>query len=110
MRPGVINTLESLREKGFKVVALSDHYSDAKLHALGVFHLFDAVYAAEETGHLKPHPKGFMALCESENIQPEQLLHIGDRDETDGHGARNIGAQALILEKDFPSFHNFPLP
>jgi len=110
LHPGVKNTLERLKERGLKLVALSDHYSDAKLRALGVHTLFDRVYAAEETGNLKPHPNGFLAVCKGESIKPEQLLHIGDRDETDGVGARGIGAQALILQKDFPSFTQFPLP
>ena len=110
LNPGVRETLEALRGKGMKLVALSDHYSDAKLRALGVHSLFDAVYAAEETGHLKPHPKGFLAVCDSEGIEPQQLVHIGDRDETDGEGARSIGAQSLILKKDFQTFMQFPLP
>ena len=110
LHPGVRETLEQLKARGLKIVALSDHYSDAKLRALGVHTLFDSIYAAEETGNLKPHPNGFLSVCTGESIQPEQLIHIGDRDETDGEGARSIGAQALILQKDFASFKEFPLP
>ena len=110
LHPGVRATLEALKSKGLRIVALSDHYSDAKLRALGVHTLFDAIYAAEETGHLKPHAKGFLAVCEAEKVDPHQLVHIGDRDETDGVGARGIGAHSLILDKDFRSFQEFPLP
>ena len=110
LRPGVRETLEHFKKQGLRVVALSDHYSDAKLRALGVHTLFDGVYAAEATGHLKPHPEGFRTICKAENIAPHQLLHIGDRDETDGAGARNIGASSLILEKDFHSFSELRVP
>ena len=109
LHPGVRATLERIREKGYRLVALSDHYSDAKLRALGIHHLFDAVYSAEETGHLKPHAAAFLNLCKTENIEPRQLLHIGDRDETDGVGARGVGARALILDRDFHSYAEFPL-
>ena len=110
LHPGVQNTIESLRAKGYRLVALSDHYSDAKLRALGIHHLFDAVYSAEETGHLKPHAAGFLNLCKAEKIEASNLLHVGDREETDGIGAREVGAQALILSQDFHSFAEFPLP
>jgi len=109
LRPGVRQTILKLKEQGFKVVALSDYYSDAKLRCLGVHTLFDAVYAAESTGHLKPHPTGFLAVCRGEGIEPRQLLHVGDRDETDGVGARKAGASSLILSKDFDDFLEFPL-
>jgi HAD superfamily hydrolase (TIGR01509 family) len=110
LRPGVRESLEQFRKQGLRVVALSDHYSDAKLRALGVHHLFDGVYAAETTGHLKPHPEGFMAVCKGENIAPHQLLHIGDRDETDGEGARSAGAHCLILDIDFKEFSELRIP
>jgi HAD superfamily hydrolase (TIGR01549 family) len=110
LRPGVREALEALKSKGVRQVVLSDHYSDAKLRALGVREFFDAVYSAEETGFLKPNPTPFLSVSKSEGISPKALLHIGDRRETDGEGAKSAGSQGLVLGEDFPSFRTLSLP
>lgn len=101
-RPGVVELLKRLPPR--TVVAVSDFEPEAKLEALGLRSCFDRVYAAERHGALKPDPRVFEAVLADLGIPPSALLHVGNRADFDGVGARAAGCQALLLGEDFPSF------
>ena len=104
LRKGVREFITALESRGIRQVVLSDYYSDAKLRVLGVHESFHTIYAAEEIGHLKPSTVPFEAVLRDQGIQPDEMLHIGDRDDTDGIGARNAGVPTLIIGQDFKRF------
>ena len=56
VQPEVVALMEWLRARGVIQVAFSDYRPSTKLSALGLDHLFDAVYAGEDIGFLKPAP------------------------------------------------------
>lgn len=74
------------------IAVVSDRRIDDKLAALGLLHLpWAAKVSADDTGALKPSPRPFLLACQRMGIAPARALHIGDRDDTDGEGARAAG-------------------
>lgn len=75
-----------------KRAIVSDRIIDAKIAALGLDDIpWAAKISADETGLLKPSPKPFLLACERMGVAPERAVHIGDRDDMDGAGARAAG-------------------
>jgi putative hydrolase of the HAD superfamily len=85
-------------------VILSDYDADYKLEGLGLGEYFDRAYSGERIGSFKPNSVPFSRILEDYGIEPEHLLHIGDRVDTDGAGAAATGCPSLVLLKDFRSF------
>ena len=103
--PWVERTIFTLRSKGVKVALLSDYgMVEEKLYALGLSSdLFDGgVYAAPETGGLKPSPVPFLAIAKRLGLDPEDILVVGDREDTDGEGAAMAGMKFLLASGDVP--------
>lgn len=103
-RPGVASALRAFRDRFESQVALSDFEPTHKLASLGLLDRFDAIYSGERLGYLKPSPEPFRRILRDLDLQPENLLHIGDRPETDGAGATAAGCRVLLLGRDFRSF------
>ena len=103
---GVSEMIAALSERGIRQVVLSDYHSDAKLRVLGVHDAFEKVYAAEKIGYLKPSRAVFQHVFDDLGIEPHELVHIGDREDTDGIGARGSGATGLIIGQDFSDFRS----
>ena len=103
VQPGVLELMNWFRERGITQVAFSDYRPSKKLTALGVDHFFDVVYAGEDIGYLKPAPEPFAAIVDAHQIEARQLLHIGDRADTDGAGAAAAGTQCAVIGTDYSS-------
>ena len=102
--PGAASALTAFRARFESQVALSDFEPTHKLASLGLLGCFDAIYCGERLGYLKPSPEPFRRILCDLDLQPENLLHIGDRPETDGAGATAAGCRVLLLGQDFRSF------
>jgi putative hydrolase of the HAD superfamily len=81
----------------YPVVALSN--GNADVHRVGIGHLFRASICAREFGVGKPDPRIFLAACGAVEVQPEEVLHIGDDVTLDALGALNAGMQAAWLNR-----------
>ena len=103
-RPGVREGLDWFSARRIPQVIVSDHDAAAKLEVLGLAHYFTSRYCGAASGCVKPSPKLFERVMKDFNIEPHELLHIGDRADTDGAGARDAGARCLILGRDFRDF------
>lgn len=92
-RPLVIELLEALRTRNVTVILYSDYgHAAEKLQALGIpVELFDAIVSAPELGGLKPSRQSMERLMERYELQPENMLYVGDREDTDGESSRPFG-------------------
>lgn len=91
-RPEARAAIERLVDAGLKIAVFSDFGVPDKLAALGLDDLpWGAQLASEAQGALKPHPRGFLAVAEALGVAPAQMVHVGDREDTDGAGARAAG-------------------
>jgi len=88
--------LEFLAQR-FPLVALSNGNADIQRVGLGRF--FRASICAREFGVGKPDPRIFLAACGAVEVQPGEVLHIGDDVTLDALGALNAGMQAAWLNR-----------
>ena len=100
---GVEDLLQWFADQGFRQVAFSDYLQSTKITALGLGGFFERVYAGESIGHLKPARQAFDHIIEDLGIAPEELLHIGDRADTDGAAAPQVGFQVALIGGPHPS-------
>jgi HAD superfamily hydrolase (TIGR01509 family) len=105
-RPGAGEVLALLAERGLRQVVFSDYVAGDKLRALGLSAHFSAVYAGELAGAPKPSPVMFRRMARDFGVTPEQVLHIGDRPDTDGIAAAAFGCRVWILGRDFQDFRS----
>ena len=95
----VVRAIQFLRDAGIPQVVFSDYAAEHKLRALELAHYFDAVYAAEALGALKPSPVGLERIGDDYGVEPGDMLHIGDRRDTDGAAADSFGCRFLLFER-----------
>lgn len=91
-------TLETLRIRGKKLGIVTNGRTNrqhAKIDALGIRSLFDAIVVSEEVGFRKPDPQIFRCALELCSASPEQAIHVGDHPDADIEGAVNAGLQAV---------------
>ncbi len=102
-RPGVRAAIDAVAARGLPQGIVSDYEAAAKLEALGLAGRFAAVIAGERLGERKPSPTPFLAAAALLGVPPEAVLHVGDRDDRDGAGARAAGCRVAILGRDLRS-------
>jgi putative hydrolase of the HAD superfamily len=95
--PHVRETLDALREGGFKLGLLSDFPPKTKLENMGLAGFWDAVLCSEDSGRLKPDPAPFLMLADRMNVRPERLLYVGNSVSYDIIGAKAAGMRAALI-------------
>ena len=96
--PGARETLEVLREAGFKLAVATGKGRvglDKVLHHTGLEGLFAATRCSDET-RSKPHPQMLEEILRELQIEPAQALMIGDT-EYDMHMARQAGVYPVAV-------------
>ena len=85
--------LERLRKQGLRLAVYSDYgMVEDRLRAVGLDpSLFDCLAAAPELGGLKPAVEPARRMLEQLGLKPEEVLLVGDRQDTDGQTARSLG-------------------
>lgn len=103
-RPGAKELISRLLDNGKTVCVLSDYpNTSARLAAIGLTDPHIHSFSAEEMGALKPSSRPFLELAQKFNTTPEKTIVIGDRDDTDGAGARAASMNYIIIDKHSPS-------
>ncbi len=83
------SVLESLKQSGYLIGALSN--GNADVNRVGLGDLFDFALNADGVGKEKPHPLMFEQMLHNHHLRPEQVIHIGDNPHHDIVGAKNAG-------------------
>lgn len=93
--------IDECRQKGLKIIIYSDYPTEEKLKVLNV--LYDKAYDSThpEIHTLKPDIKGLQYILESNELEKNEVLYIGDRDSKDGECARRLNVDYIILPKFF---------
>jgi len=99
-RPGVQKLLLHYGGKTPRIAVYSDYpLLKERLEALGVIIGQDVLlYGPESFGAQKPAPGPFLRIAEDLGVRSEEVLVIGDRNDTDGLGAFNAGMRFFSLE------------
>ncbi len=104
----IINVIDKYYNKGTKIVCLSD-FSMVKerLLALNIdINKFTLIKSSEDYGALKPAKTPFLKIAEELNISPSKIIVIGDRDDTDGEGARKSNMRFIKYPEKFNTLYS----
>jgi len=98
--PDALETLRWLRERGFKLGAVTDRAFGgprfmAELTEYGLDGFFGVVTISSDVGYLKPHPKIFQHALEALDVAPEETVMVGDSLRCDVAGAKGLGMVAV---------------
>jgi putative hydrolase of the HAD superfamily len=97
--PHVHSTLMELAKMGIKMAIISDAPRMAawlRISALGVQHYFDYVVSFDDTGERKPSSRPFLKALELLNLEPEEVLMVGDWAERDVVGAKRMNIRTIF--------------
>ena len=92
--------LADLRARSIKIGLISNGSRDLDEfvghHALDV----DCAVGSRAFGRTKPHPEIFRRALELLGVEPGEAAMVGDSYEDDIEGARALGMQAFLLDRD----------
>ena len=98
--PKVLESLDLLRKKGYRLWLLSNAqevFTRYELRHLGLWDAFDGVYISSCFGFRKPDVQFFRSLLEEQQLDPKQCLMIGNDRETDIAGAKAAGLDTFYM-------------
>lgn len=101
-REGTNDVFRRLKEKMIPFCIFSDYdYVYERLHALKIdsdlISYCTGARSALEFGCLKPATRPFRELVRAMSANPKDCLVVGDRDDTDGEGARQLGMHFIQI-------------
>ncbi|MEJ2084791.1 MAG: HAD-IA family hydrolase [Acidobacteriota bacterium] len=93
--------LKGLDSAGYRLAILSnwDERLPRLLADLDLARYFEAIVFSSAVGVEKPFPGIFSALLEALDLEPETVLHVGDRSREDVEGAIGVGMQAFRVDR-----------
>lgn len=99
--PRVSELFAAIKSRGIKLALLSDYsFIAERMQAISLStENVDIMKSSQELGGLKPAPELFFKLAEQLQVAPEKILVVGDRDDTDGQGARNASMKFVQIRK-----------
>lgn len=108
-RVGIEDICRIFKERSIKVGVLSDYAKvEERLLSLKIKpSLFDVLSSCEDKGALKPAVRPFLEIAGEMGLSPSDILVVGDRDDTDGEGARKAGMSFRLIGKKGVSWKKF---
>lgn len=101
--PDVKETLDHLKKAGLKLGVVTNGFeSDVRaiLPRVGLTSFFDVIVTIDMVGKLKPNKEIFLQALNKLKVDPEEVLFIGDILEIDYKGARRVGMNAVLIDRD----------
>ncbi len=83
-------------KKQYSLFAVSN--GNSNLYWLGLMGYFEKHYIAGVDGRAKPSADMLHKICDLKNIEPQELLHIGDNHDTDIQSSINADCQHLHID------------
>jgi phosphoglycolate phosphatase len=97
--PGVLDGLSALRENGFRLACITNKaeaFTLPLLRATGLLEFFDLVLSGDTLPKKKPDPMPLLHACKQFNIEPGEMLLIGDS-LNDAQAARAAGCHIFCV-------------
>lgn len=109
IEPDIHKTLAAIRDKGLKMAIVSNTFVSASvldrhIRQLGLYDFFDFIYYSYKFKKRKPHPEMFLAAANQLNLQPAEIIFVGDRIDNDVIGSMNVG-MIPVLKKAHYNFN-----
>ena len=100
--PGVLETLEELRKRNYKIIAVSNTLSFRyiPLQELCIGQYIDQAFYSFECGYVKPDKAFFNTVTDRLGITGRDIVLIGDSLKSDYWGAKSAGWNAILLNRE----------
>lgn len=100
--PEVHDVLDELRARAYKLGVVSNWTVtlEETLAHLGLARHFEVVACSSVVGTTKPDPRIFRHALKALGVEPARTLYVGDHYEADVLGARAVGMDALLIQRD----------
>ena len=89
--------LTEMKSHGLKLAILSDFPPEHKGDLWGFLPFFDVVLGSEKCGALKPSPYPFGILAKELELEPHEILYVGNSIRSDIKGANNAGMKSAYI-------------
>ncbi len=98
----VLPILGVLKSRGMVLGVISNlsHGLDGHCDELGLTPYVDFALTSFEIGAEKPHPPIFLAALERAGVSASEAIHVGDQYHADIVGARGVGIDPILLDRD----------
>ena len=98
----VTPTLDLLKMQGLTLGMISNmnQPGDELTERLGLTPYLDFAVTSLEVGAEKPHPPIFRAALDRADVEPDAAVHVGDQITSDVEGARAVGINPVLLDRD----------
>jgi HAD superfamily hydrolase (TIGR01549 family) len=104
--------LETLKNRGLILGLISNVAQDmeATYTRLGLQPYLNFKVTSAEVGYDKPRPEIFLAALKKAAVKPAEALYVGDQYQIDIMGARGVGIEALLIDRNdyFPDITDCP--
>ena len=104
--------LDILKMRGLTLGIISNmnQRGDDLIESLGLTPYVDFAVTSLEVRSEKPHPPIFLAALDRAGVEPGATVHVGDQIESDVEGARTVGINPVLLDRDGtrPRFESCP--
>ncbi|MFA6449630.1 MAG: HAD family hydrolase [bacterium] len=100
--PGVKETLDLLRMK-YRLAIVSDGqtaWAVPELNAVGLLNYFKPVIVSGDFGYRKPDTRLFETALKEMNMQPSEVLYIGNDMRRDVFGAQQLGVKTVFFKSN----------
>jgi HAD superfamily hydrolase (TIGR01549 family) len=108
--PDTKETLVRLKQRGLKLGLISTAYEEDITAIFERANLekasFDIIIGANTIKKEKPHPDVFKYALKKLKVKPEETLFVGDHIDNDYKGARAVGIDALLIQRESRSLSN----
>jgi len=98
---GAPEILDELKSCGYKLTLVSNtifpgDFHRRELKRFGLFDFFDHRLFSCEVGFKKPHPMIFKKALQAVQVQPEEVIFVGDRLKEDIAGPKSLRMKAIL--------------
>ncbi|ACL70665.1 HAD family hydrolase [Halothermothrix orenii] len=97
--PGALKTVRQLHNLGYKLAILTNKGKRGLIEGLqefGMLEDIDFYLSKDDVNRSKPHPEGFVKIMERFDLNPEELLMVGDSP-SDIIGGKNAGLKTVLV-------------
>lgn len=110
IRPGTINLLGHLQNKGIKLGVISNYDVRLKkiLKCLNLDKYFNFILVSYEVGYAKPDKEIFeKALSLGNCLSGKEVIHVGNSVKLDYHAAKAAGFNAILITENVIDFKTY---
>jgi phosphoglycolate phosphatase len=96
---GVHEGLLAMKKGGVRLACVTNKpiaFARPLLEKKGLIDSFEVIYGGDSLAHKKPHPLPMLTVCNDFDLQPDQVVAIGDSS-NDSEAARAAGCRVLTV-------------